>query len=147
MCQRPTSDEAPAYQYLEELLARLPVRSHCRERRLLLLLRRLVEGDAFAGLTGWQGEVFDVHDYFGARWGSGLTIDPASPDSGETLQSYFEFTITPDIPPYLGTTLSQVRFVRTFTDVLAPLGIPVLVGESSSGAGTRTRTSRPWLGP
>lgn len=62
-------------------------------------------------------------------WGCGLTIDPASPDSGETLQSYFEFTITPDVPPYLGTTLSQVRFVRTLTDILTPLGIPLLVGE------------------
>lgn len=72
---------------------------------------------------------FDVHDYFGGRWGGGLRLDRSSPDWGETLQDLFIFTITPGLPPYLGTTYGQVRFVQTYLDVLQPEGIPLVIGE------------------
>lgn len=80
----------------------------------------------FAALTN---VAFDLHDYFGARWGDGLNMDPASATYGQSLQGLFDFTLTPGTPPYLGTVLGQLRFIRTFTNVLDPLGIPLLIGE------------------
>src|SRR5439155_24249975 len=62
-------------------------------------------------------------------WGDGLVMDPASPLYGEGMQSLFDFTLTPDTPPYVGTTLGQLRFLQTFTSRLKPLGIPVVIGE------------------
>jgi len=87
-----------------------------------------------ADLSGWEalGNVaFDVHDFFAARWGSGFSFvgDPAAPTYGEFEAQLFNFTLKTNIPPYLGTTLGQVRFVQTFLDGLAGSGIPLYVGE------------------
>jgi cellulase (glycosyl hydrolase family 5) len=87
-----------------------------------------------ADLSGWVslGNVsFDTHDFFGGRWGSGLdqTGDPGGPVYGESAQFLFNFTLNTNMPPYLGTTEGQARFVETFTDRLAPTGIPLFVAE------------------
>ena len=72
---------------------------------------------------------FDVHGYFGGRWGGGLVQDPESPMCGESLESLYDFTLTPTNPPYLGTTYGQERWVETFKAVMDPLGVPIVVGE------------------
>lgn len=87
-----------------------------------------------ADLSGWVNlgnTAFDVHDFFGARWGGGLDVsgDPASPGYGETAEQLFNFTLPVTVPPYLGTTDDQARFLETFTTKLAPTGIPLFVGE------------------
>jgi aryl-phospho-beta-D-glucosidase BglC (GH1 family) len=72
---------------------------------------------------------FEVHDYFGGAWGQGISMDPADPLMGEHSQDLLNFTLTPGVPPYVGTTASQVRFTQVYTDKLSPLGIPLLIGE------------------
>src|SRR5205814_8406498 len=67
-------------------------------------------------LSGWTalGNVaYDLHDFFGARWGSGynLYVDPEGPTYGEAEAPLFNFTLRGDMPPYLGTTLVQMRFL------------------------------------
>jgi hypothetical protein len=89
-------------------------------------------GLANADLSGWaaMGNVaFDVHDYFGGRWGVGIITDPANPAVGEATQSLLDFTLTAETPPYLGTTDVQVRFMNYFNSFLDPVGIPLFVGE------------------
>jgi hypothetical protein len=85
-----------------------------------------------ANLSGWQtlGNVaYDVHDYFGGRWGVGVIMDPASPDFGEGSATMLGFTLNTANPPYLGTTDVQVRFLQNYLPYLAPKGIPLLIGE------------------
>jgi hypothetical protein len=100
-------------------------------------------GAPHADFSGWQalGDVaFDVHDFFGGRWGSGLNLsdDPGDPRYGETAQGMFNFTLVSKVPPYLGTADVQARFAGSFTDILRPLGIPVFAAEfagNSAGPG------------
>jgi len=87
-----------------------------------------------ADLSGWAAlgdAAFDLHDFFGARWGGGMNLvpDPGNPTYGELTQTMFDFTLVPDVPPYLGTTEGQARFVETFTTRLSSLGIPLFIGE------------------
>jgi hypothetical protein len=85
-----------------------------------------------ADLSKWKtlGNVaFDVHDYFGGRWGSGLNMNPSSSDFGESTQALLDFTLNADTPPYLGITASHIRFVQVAQSYLTPKGIPLFVGE------------------
>jgi hypothetical protein len=85
-----------------------------------------------ADLSRWKtlGNVaYDVHDYFGARWGVGVIMDPASPDFGEGSATMLDFTLNTANPPYLGTTDVQVRFLQNYLTYLAPKGIPLFIGE------------------
>ena len=91
-------------------------------------------GTATADLTPFAalGNVaFDVHDFFGGRWGSGsnLSGDPNNESYGETSQSMYAFTLSLDAPVYLGTTADQMRFVQSYLDAVIPLGIPLFIGE------------------
>jgi Cellulase (glycosyl hydrolase family 5) len=72
---------------------------------------------------------FDVHDYYGARWGAGLLMDPAAPDYGEVEQMVNRFTLNG--VPYLGTTTVQEQIVKNFKSFLDPNGIPLFIGEFS----------------
>jgi aryl-phospho-beta-D-glucosidase BglC (GH1 family) len=97
--------------------------------RMIFFMTRQSSGAGLpdADLSGWVnlGNVaFDVHDYFGGRWGGGLRVD-----NPETLQDLYDFTLTPTNPSYLGTTLSQTFFMQTFQNVLTPNGIPLFLGE------------------
>jgi hypothetical protein len=93
------------------------------------LPRTHVLGRPPPGFTALGNVAFDLHDYFGARWGGGLNADPSSPPYQESLESLFDFTLTPGNPHYIGTTLGQERFMQTFLDVLDPIGVPLLIGE------------------
>ncbi len=93
-----------------------------------------------ADLSDWValGNVaFDVHDFFGARWGSGLDLsDPSDPSYGERSQNMFDFTLLPTAPPYLGTVDGQARFVESFTGKLTANGIPLFMGEFGGNSDT-----------
>jgi aryl-phospho-beta-D-glucosidase BglC (GH1 family) len=83
-----------------------------------------------ADLSEWRalGNVaLDAHGYFGGRWGPGLNMDTTNPNYGEILEDIFDFTLTPDVPPYLGTTFGQRRYCETLQSSLG--GIPLLFGE------------------
>jgi hypothetical protein len=88
-----------------------------------------------ADLTGFQqlgNAAFDLHDYFGGRWGTGLLENPASPNYHETLQGMYNHVLAEvGRPPYeyIGTAAGQVRFLQNALDSLAPWGIPLVVGE------------------
>jgi hypothetical protein len=74
---------------------------------------------------------FDVHDYFGGRWGSGTNLNPDSPDYGESTGILFNHVgdVVQDGGPYIGSTLGHVRFLQLRGDALGQFGIPLLVGE------------------
>jgi hypothetical protein len=75
---------------------------------------------------------FDVHDYFGARWGTRLLEDPADPAYEEALQPMFNHVLTETGQPeyaYIGTTEGHVRFMQDVLDDLDQWGIPLVVGE------------------
>jgi hypothetical protein len=80
-----------------------------------------------SGFAALGNVALDVHDYFGARWGAGLLMDPDAAGYGEILENVDRFTLSAG--PYLGTTTGQVRFVQNYTRFLDPLGIPLVVGE------------------
>jgi hypothetical protein len=89
-------------------------------------------GISRADLSGWQtlGNVaFDLHDYFGARWGDGLYEQASSQTNQEGLQVMYLGRTADFAPPYFGTTLSQQRFLGQAQTALANVGIPLLVGE------------------
>jgi hypothetical protein len=76
---------------------------------------------------------FDAHDYFGARWGTGLLETPAQIDYHQTLQPVYAHLLDAPVgvegDPYIGTTYGHVRWIQRLTDTLKPLGIPLFVGE------------------
>jgi hypothetical protein len=90
-----------------------------------------------ADLSGWaaMGNVaFDLHEYFGARWGVGLDlINPNGQTYGEALGNLYEHVATGTSSgnfSYLGSTLEAIRYLRDReSGVLAADGIPVWVGE------------------
>ncbi len=88
-------------------------------------------GLAAADLHGFAdlGNVaFDLHDYFGARWGTGLVRDGSAASDDEETQLLFDHVLDGSVA-YLGTTEAQVQFVRGRMEALARYGIPLLVGE------------------
>jgi hypothetical protein len=104
--------------------------------RVIFFTTRGADGDGIiqADLSGWTalGNVaYDLHDFFGARWGSGynLYVDPEGPTYGEAEAPLFNFTLRGTMPPYLGTTLVQMRFIETSLATLQPAGIPLYIGE------------------
>jgi hypothetical protein len=82
---------------------------------------------------GFPNIAFDVHDYFGGRWGGGTNRVPGDPSDGQSLQDLYVNTLpgTDGVPapPYIGTTLGHVRWLQDKTAILTPLGIAMLVGE------------------
>jgi hypothetical protein len=91
---------------------------------------------AHCDLSGWLalGNVaLDLHDYFGGRYGSGVTSDPNDPGYDESMQALYASVANPwDLrgsPNYIGNTLSHARFLQFTLDSAAKWGIPVLVGE------------------
>ncbi len=92
-----------------------------------------------ADLSGWAalGNVaFDLHDYYGARWGDGLFNQTGSPLYRETGQSILAVLsqVPSDVSPYIGTVASQKRLIQTMQAALAPAGIPLIVGEFGDSA-------------
>jgi len=92
-------------------------------------------GLTHADLTGFAalGNVaFDVHDYGGARWGNGFSVDTAGVTTGEKLQTLMDSVNikgSPPPPPYVGTVYGHERYFQSIINLLAPWGIPLLVGE------------------
>jgi hypothetical protein len=93
-------------------------------------------GLADTDLSGWRalGDVaLDLHDYFGARFGSGVTTNRADPGFDETTQALYSSVANPwdtaTSPYYIGDTLGHVRFLSVTQDWAAVWGIPVMVGE------------------
>jgi hypothetical protein len=85
-----------------------------------------------SGFVQLGNVAFDVHNYFGARWGTRLLEDPAEASYEESLQPMFNHVLTEDGEPpyaYIGTTYGQVRFLQDVLDSLEPWGIPLVVGE------------------
>jgi aryl-phospho-beta-D-glucosidase BglC (GH1 family) len=83
-----------------------------------------------ADLTGWAalGNVaFDLHDYFGGRWGAGLSTTGKNP--GETLQVLYAEVVDDGVGPFVGTTTGKVRFLQAIMNPLGKWGIPLVVGE------------------
>jgi hypothetical protein len=87
-----------------------------------------------ADLSGWHGlgnVAFDLHDYYGARWGVGLNMNPASPGFGETRGILYN--IVNGDSPYLGSVGSQVRWMQNRMAYLG--GIPMYLGEAGDKEG------------
>ena len=87
-----------------------------------------VDLDGFAGL----GNVaFDIHDYFGGRWGDGLGgEDPEKVDYHEGYQQLYNHVLAEQgAAPYIGTAVAHASFFRTAKQALAPHEITLLVGE------------------
>ncbi len=84
-----------------------------------------------SGLTALGNVAFDFHDYFGARWGSGWLEDPSDPRYEEADQDVFAVVaVGPSaVAPYVGSVLSQERQLPAVQRVLAPTGMPLMVGE------------------
>ena len=89
-------------------------------------------GDAMglpmADLSGWNalGNVaLDVHDYHGARWGSGMNMNNQSADYGE-VSGVLANHVTGDTA-YLGTVFGHVNFLQVRRSFLGD--IPMWVGE------------------
>jgi cellulase (glycosyl hydrolase family 5) len=97
-----------------------------------------VKNADFSGFVALGNVAFDVHDYFGARWGDGYgQRNPSMPDYEETRQDLYAHVLKEDpecdcgtkLFPYIGTTLGHVRFIQHTVDALRTWGIPLLVGE------------------
>jgi hypothetical protein len=72
---------------------------------------------------GFPDIAVDAHDYFGGRWGTGL-----SPDQ-QGYQDLYAHTLS-DIPStYIGTTQGQMQWVRDKLKALQSWKIPLFVGE------------------
>jgi hypothetical protein len=79
-----------------------------------------------------QDIAFMAHDYFGARWGSGLNRNPDSPQYLEFYEADYVNVLNGDMgeaPPYIGSSIFHVRWIQDKTNILTPLGIPLIVGE------------------
>jgi hypothetical protein len=95
-------------------------------------------GLMFAGSQLQQFEdlgnvAFDLHEYFGARWGVGLDLlNPRSQTYDEALGSLYSHVATGAAGgqwPYIGSTFEVVRYLQSRVQSLEPYGIPVVVGE------------------
>lgn len=100
--------------------------------RVVFFMTRGAPGSGIpqADLSAWRalGNVAtDVHGYFGGRWGPGLLMDRSNPNWGETLEPLFNFTLTPGMPPYLGTTYGMYRYCQNLRSFLGT--IPLTFGE------------------
>ncbi len=86
-----------------------------------------------ADLSGFEtlgNTAFDMHNYFGARWGDGLMENPKSIKYQQAYQNLFNHRLNDAAPTYIGTTFNQERFIGLESDSLATKwGIPMLVGE------------------
>ena len=85
-----------------------------------------------ADLSGWKtlGNVaFDLHDYFGARWGPGIDLDTSNAGYGEFMSVLFDHVLNGSGGPYIGTTQVHTQMVRNRMDSLKKWGIPIWIGE------------------
>ncbi len=85
-------------------------------------------------LSAWTalGNIaFDVHDYFGARWGDGLGGEvPSEDDYQELIQLLYNHLLSDEgVSPYIGTTQVQAEFMKQVLSAVQPRGIAMLVGE------------------
>jgi hypothetical protein len=90
-----------------------------------------------ADLTGWGalGNVaYDLHDYFGARWGSGLSQYPGVPVYRELAADMFDST-NAGTAPYIGTEYAHEQLLKDAMTPLQPYGIPLVVGEFGDNSG------------
>jgi hypothetical protein len=89
-----------------------------------------------ADLSGFQqlgNTAFDLHTYFGGRWGSGLLENPGSAGHHQLKQPLYNHVLeknaaNPDYP-YIGTTEGQARFFQNALDSLERWEIPLIVAE------------------
>jgi hypothetical protein len=82
------------------------------------------------GFADLGNVAFDVHDYFGGRWGDGLGgEDPAKVDYHEGYQQLYNHVLAEQAPPYIGTAVAHASFFRQAKAALAPYDITLLVGE------------------
>lgn len=90
-----------------------------------------------ADLSGWTGMgnvAFDLHEYFGGRWGPGVDLTSVGkPGYGEQLGSLFEHVATGTSKgdwPYIGTTYGTIRYFNDrLMNTLQLNGIPMWIGE------------------
>jgi hypothetical protein len=96
-------------------------------------------GLQLADLSGWRslagnpvGNVaFDLHDYFGARWGDGIVENPGNPDYGEGTSILFD-NVGGTAGPYIGTVYNHTRFIQQALTRLTD--IPIFIGEFGDDA-------------
>ncbi len=87
-----------------------------------------------ADLSGWVNlagtpvgnTAFDLHDYFGGRWGDGILENPGNTQYGELTSILFDH-VDENQGPYIGTTFSQIRFLQQALSRLK--GMPLIIGE------------------
>jgi aryl-phospho-beta-D-glucosidase BglC (GH1 family) len=74
---------------------------------------------------------FDLHNYFGARWGNGYGGEKEEePDYQELIQLLYNHVLSDDpIPPYFGTAWGHVEFAGGVQEVVGEYGMPLFVGE------------------
>lgn len=108
--------------------------------RVIFFLTRagFAPGISEVDLTGWValGNVaFDLHDYFGGRWGDGHGGEnEGDPTYHELIQNLFNHVLNEEEETglqydYGGTTQSQVQFIGAVKTVLEEWGIPLVVAE------------------
>lgn len=78
-----------------------------------------------SGVAALGNASFDLHNYFGARWGGGLA--QGVNNANEVKQNQYNSVLSG--VPYFGTTYGQIRFLQTYLNVLRPYGFPLVVGE------------------
>ena len=117
------------------------IRNQDPTRMILFMTRGATDiGLANADLSGFAalGNVgYDVHDYFGARWGDGLMREPAHPSYLEANQHLFLSTDDSNAGtvPYIGTLLSHMRYLQQTTAKLAAWHLPLIIGEFGDWTG------------
>jgi hypothetical protein len=87
-----------------------------------------------SGFASIGNVAFELHDYFGARWGTGLNEDPNSPSYHEKQERLYNATtlhaqLPSKVPAYIGTEYAHESLILDIENTLAPYGIPVMVGE------------------
>jgi aryl-phospho-beta-D-glucosidase BglC (GH1 family) len=92
-------------------------------------------GVTVADFSAWEnlGNVaFDVHDYFGGRWGDGLGGEvEGDADYQEVIQLLYNHILADEgVPPYGGTAQVQAEFMGQAEEHLDEYGIPLLIGEA-----------------
>jgi hypothetical protein len=92
-------------------------------------------GVTVADFSAWEnlGNVaFDIHDYFGARWGDGLGGEVEQDDDyQEVIQLLYNHILADEgVPPYGGTAQVQAEFMAQAEEHLDEFGIPLLIGEA-----------------
>jgi len=88
-----------------------------------------------SGFVQLGNTAFDLHDYFGGRWGTGLEEGPTNPAYEQALEAMYNHVLgtgTGTGPPsysYIGTAYGQVRFLQNVLNSLGQWQIPLVVGE------------------